>query len=390
VATAEIIKPAQRLKGFAALDQVCDRLLGISREKQRVDTYRCGIKRVFRRLHELGVACIEDVNAATVNRFQRLLRREKPDAPDRWYAEELRWFKTVCNKCTELEIISRRVEFPPIPPPKSFPRVNPIRRLSAKQIGALLGHLQAGAGTWEGKRLYCLVVTVLFTGLRKDEAVKLRVVDVRFDERLIHVRRRDNSPRSNVRDWTPMADRLALVLRGWTLETGCEWLFPGKKRRTPWTGGGSGHCISPLEQLRAAGECVGISGLTLEMLRQYFKDNAAPQAPAGLEQSVLPVNGGRAVEFIEGKTDRAVVLDEDRNTVSKKLSPSQYRCLRALCDRWPNAVSHQQMSATCPGGWWKVLYSMKKSDSDWNYAILFPDKRRPEHGERGYRIRTVV
>ena len=41
--------------------------------------------------------------------------------------------------------------------------------------------------------------------------------------------------------------------------TKCEWLFPGKKRRGPWTCGGPG--VSPLDQIKALGARAGVENL---------------------------------------------------------------------------------------------------------------------------------
>lgn len=149
------------------------------------------------------------------------------------------------------------------------------RHCSIAEICRLLCLLdrEAREGGWPAWRLQALVYTYVHTGLRKSEALGLRVSDYR--DGVFRVRgnsRRDLKTRSS-RRVVGASPELVTVLDWWIPRCGSsEWLFPGVIRRGPWLGGSPGY--RPLDQVRAAGERAGIEGLTIHSLRRSIATHA--------------------------------------------------------------------------------------------------------------------
>jgi integrase len=139
----------------------------------------------------------------------------------------------------------------------------PLRHHSAESIGRLLQHLdgQVGGG-WKAARLQALVYLLAYTGLRRGEALHLHASDVDLERRVLKIQpRRSHALKTRSSAATlPLADPLLEVLRLWLPRCGGQWLFPGARLAGPWTGGPPGQ--KPIDQIRKAGEAVGIQGLT--------------------------------------------------------------------------------------------------------------------------------
>jgi integrase len=141
---------------------------------------------------------------------------------------------------------------------------------------------------WRARRLLALASTFAYTGLRRDEGLKLRVEDVDLDRRVIFLMERKGRRLKTEASAqpVPIPDALAPILEDWMShrmdrEEGgyhflrdeeCPWLFPGVSRRNAWTGGPRGH--SPLDVLKAAGERAGVHGLNFLSFRHSFATHA--------------------------------------------------------------------------------------------------------------------
>lgn len=146
------------------------------------------------------------------------------------------------------------------------------RHLGLAEIGRLLALLdaEAAAGDWPQWRLQALVYTYLHTGLRKCEALGLRLEDVHLDRGLVRLRphsKRKLKTRTSARLVGIPAD-LGAVLGRWIprVGPGCEWLFPGVRRTKPWFHGPVGR--KPLDEVKAAGERAGVPHVTIHALRR--------------------------------------------------------------------------------------------------------------------------
>lgn len=150
------------------------------------------------------------------------------------------------------------------------------RHLSAVQARALLDRAErelidaAAPDRWEAMRLATLVRLVLSTGLRRSEALGLRVEDVDLAGGMLVVRpngRRHLKPGASRRR-VPIPHPLRLALEAWLAAVDSEWLFPGVTRVGPWLSGPRGQ--KALDRVRQLGERAELPGVTILALRHTY------------------------------------------------------------------------------------------------------------------------
>lgn len=163
------------------------------------------------------------------------------------------------------------------------------RYQTRESIERLLGLVdtEASEGGWKAGRRQALVYLLAFTGLRKGEALNLKTFDVDLGARVITI-----APRRTFRPKTkksaariPLAEPAAQVLALWLPRTGCDWVFPGVELKGPWLGGCPGY--KPLDEVRAAGERAGITGLTIASFRKTIGTLAKRWGMGQLELKAL-------------------------------------------------------------------------------------------------------
>lgn len=147
---------------------------------------------------------------------------------------------------------------------------------SIEEICALLDLLDAEAivGGWFEMRLQALGYTYALTGLRKSEALGLKVGDVDLGRKVIKLktRRRRKLKTKNSSQPLGIAPELHVVLGRWIPQCDSPWLFPARGRKVqrattvPWLHGPRGE--KALDQLKAAGQRAGIGNLTIHSLRR--------------------------------------------------------------------------------------------------------------------------
>ena len=169
------------------------------------------------------------------------------------------------------------------------PRPKTPAHRSAEQIGRLLELLdaEAGGGAWEAGRLQALVYTYAFTGLRKTEALMLEQIDVDLSDRTVTIQPKPDWRPKTVKSAArlPLAPPLAEVLARWLPRTGCQWVFPGRRLRGPWTGGPQGR--KAIDEIRSAGQRAGIGGLTILGFRKTVGTLAKSWGISQLELKAL-------------------------------------------------------------------------------------------------------
>jgi integrase len=140
---------------------------------------------------------------------------------------------------------------------------------------------EQGWPRWRARRLYALVATFAYTGLRRDEALNLHAEDIDFDLRMIMlVERSKRMKTEKSAQPVPMPAALVPILEGWLEHWAdgpeglpeCPFLFPGVTRVGPWNGGPPGH--RPIDQIKAAGERAGVQGFTFLSLRHSYATHA--------------------------------------------------------------------------------------------------------------------
>jgi integrase len=148
------------------------------------------------------------------------------------------------------------------------------RHQTLAEMSRLLGYLRERSSSWGGLRLFALAATVAYTGMRRNEALFLRLNDVDLAERLIWIERTAERDLKTDRAGqpVPICDELAEVLGRWLPEAGPTWLFPTRDRRSPWTGGNPG--TKPLCRLKRAAAACGVEGVTWLSLRHSWATHA--------------------------------------------------------------------------------------------------------------------
>ncbi len=143
---------------------------------------------------------------------------------------------------------------------------------SIQEVARVLEYLGAGIGNWVNHRLYALVATVAYTGLRRDEALTLMVIDVSLVWGVLNISDRQRRKTEASAATVPIPPELAGILRAWLPRCGCEWVFPGVSALRPWTGGACGERAG--DRVRQAGQEVGVTGFTLQSLRHTWATHA--------------------------------------------------------------------------------------------------------------------
>jgi integrase len=191
----------------------------------------------------------------------------------------LRCLKTACNYALQMGYLRStpfafrkqwvRTPEPSVREHHSREEIARVLDLMARDVTRKDGWAQ-----WRARRLHALAATVAFTGMRRMEALYLKVEDVLLDERMILiVSRPDNRLKTpNSAQPVPIPDALHKILNVWLPDTGCEWAFPNVYRTAPWTGGSPGY--KPLDRMKRLGKRAGVAGFTFMSLRHSWATHA--------------------------------------------------------------------------------------------------------------------
>ena len=98
---------------------------------------------------------------------------------------------------------------------------------SIEEVARVLEYLSAGIGNWVSHRLYALVATVAYTGLHRDEALTLMVIDVSLVWGVLNISDRQQRRPKRARRPCRYRPNFSEILRAWLPRCGCEWVFPG-------------------------------------------------------------------------------------------------------------------------------------------------------------------
>jgi integrase len=153
-----------------------------------------------------------------------------------------------------------------------FPRAAPPvkrRHLDHDQVVRLLEHLGRHAGEgWREHRLYALASVVAYTGLRRNEALRLQLEDLDATAGVLQVVARLRLKTVGSAAPVALPPELAPILERWTPSAGPDWLFPGWQRVGPWQGGAPGY--RPGDRLAQAGVACGVPGVGFHALRHTW------------------------------------------------------------------------------------------------------------------------
>jgi len=186
---------------------------------------------------------------------------------------EIGYLRAACNYAIEEGYLEHGPRWRRVTPRRSAPMRTILHQ--REDIGRVLELLKTGASTWAGHRLFALASLVAYTGLRRDEALRMRIEDVRLSSGVLYVVARTRLKTEASEAPVPIPPDLAEVLTTWIPLAGSEWLVPGARRLVPWMNGRPG--TRPIDRLKAAGRDAGIEGLTFQSLRHTFATYARHQ-----------------------------------------------------------------------------------------------------------------
>jgi integrase len=346
------------------MDILADKIITLYKDNQYSRRTVSQTRRAFRiAIEEAGIKSVADLDDNGVVRYIRALKKGYPDLPPSVSAELLRRLQAICGHLLTFGDLEALPKFPPIPQAKSFKKDRQPAIPAPQAIRRLLEHLHRESGTWDGLRLYSLVVVVVYTGLNLRHAIGLLIEDVDFNDDLIKVRK-EEIPRSVAPKRVSLPAEAKLILKAWIPKTGCAWLFPGKRRTGPWCTGNAG-IYGPCKPLRTAGAAVGIPNLTFDTLRLFFKKDARTR-PHSLDGAAKPP--GTCVVTLEEETRRAFIRGKDMAI----LTHSRFKLVKLLHDAGPQGLSATEMDQSEEGGWRQTLLGLRKSDPAWLETIVFP------------------
>jgi len=139
---------------------------------------------------------------------------------------------------------------------------------SIDELRRVLDYLRARTGTWDGARVYTLASFLLHTGCRRNETLLGHLDDLDLDTGLYEVVARTRLKTERSARLVPLPPDLVEDLRRWMPQAASVWLFPNLSRTGPWVSGAPGR--RPTERLRAAGDAVGVAGLTCQSMRHCY------------------------------------------------------------------------------------------------------------------------
>jgi integrase len=204
-----------------------------------------------------------------------LAARMGPGSHDNTVATKVSYLRRACSYAVAMGYLASS----PFGAWKGFVRWRPSGPATVHSpgaIGKVLGSLLArSADSPEAGRLHAWAWLLAHTGLRRDEALFLRVEDLDLAGATVTVRRRLKRP--TTARTIPLPPGLPAVLAGWLPRRPdpagtCPWVFPNR-RGNPWSGGACGY--RPIDKLRAAGERAGVKDFTPKSLRHSFATIAA-------------------------------------------------------------------------------------------------------------------
>lgn len=213
----------------------------------------------------------------------------------------------------------------------------PLDAPTAEQMTGLLNLLLDRSITWEGHRLFALVMIVAYAGLRRNEALNLRWEHCDIADRIFRVM---SAPLA--RRVRPMPAKIAEVLDRWRPHCDSEWVIPHKLLTGPWTGGPPGQ--KPIHRLRDAGQMAGIDHLSFERLGAFWSSQLERVHLPGFEDRPSPLryHRGPLVKKPGPPPSRATVLDLSRGPdypplvrgepLSRLLTLREFEILKAMME----------------------------------------------------------
>jgi integrase len=353
---------------------------------------------------DLEASTVDQLDDDFVRRFYAHVDKTLADRGEGYRHSLKMMFNRLCRLAHKWELLIILPALAKLPQPDDLPRSKPAPPTLA-HVKALLDYLAPCAVTWEGYRLLSAVATIVWTGLLRDEALRLRVEDVDLETGRIRVRRREKMRRTRLPSVVLIPDELRPILAGWIPLTRSNLVFPGNWRMGPWSPHSGPTCADTA--LKEACRAAGLPHMTFDGLRRFFIANARP-AIRGLEmgtvppgpiqddpQQLLPRGGGegprprrpnhRRPELATYAPDPVPAIKLGARGAARirgidmgVLRPAPYRALKLLRNAWPGGLSKEEMTRKYGGESWRQALMRLRKNPTWRSAIGFPEK-----GHRG-------
>jgi integrase len=173
-----------------------------------------------------------------------------------------------------------------------LPKMKDKRCLSREEIRRILDmaarHVaeRSGWAQWRARRLLAVIAIVAWTGIRRNECLRLELGDVDLVNRVIWIRPHGHGERlktSASEQPIPIADALLPYLTDWMshrldapvgypMPAECRFFIPTLNRKASWTSGQPGG--KALDRLKAVALLAGVDGATYQSLRRAWATNA--------------------------------------------------------------------------------------------------------------------
>jgi integrase len=331
---------------------------------------------VFRRVlaiveRDVGVKTAAELeDRDIVRRFDEGLPKGAPGAGPSTRRTMTATFYAFIRLGRKLGILHALPELPAIPDSRTFPRGERSSPPSEGDVRSLLRYLHK-ANTWEGRRLRALVYVVADAGIPLIEALRLNVADVNLASRMITIRFRGGKPRA-----VRISKGLASTLAAWIPTTECEFVFPGTQRLGPWAHTGNWD-YSPLGALRSACHAVGIQPVNYQKLLRFHAEQSERSLPLEEKRPIKTPKADAATPHLAPSVVLSGPAKQPLVYRRKKplLSAFTYKAVAVLLKAGPEGLSSGEIKPQYGSkGWRETLARLKKSDRDWDSAIVFPEK----------------
>jgi integrase len=261
------------------------------------------MRQVLNAVESLGITSTADLTVPFVVRF---VQSRPPNESPYTTHGLLGVLRVVCNYAEQtarvrispfrLRKLSRWVRLQPLEGKRHCTReeIRRVLELLARDVETLAGWAQ-----WRARRLQAVVAIIAYCGLRKMEALRLRIGDVDLENRIIHIRPAGGDRLKTAASHAPVPMPRALVplLQSWIahrmdapfgipLPKTCEFLIPTANRKNCWTSGSTGN--RPLDRLKAVAKRAGVDQISWQALRRSTATHLeAHGCPAPLIARVL-------------------------------------------------------------------------------------------------------
>jgi integrase len=260
--------------------------------------HACRFRQVCREMEALGVESTSDLNLAMVDLFI---------ASKAWKSKfTLQNMLILVRTITHLAVHLHYLEVSPftLKPISKYVKCGKptgMRHLTRVQCRALLDQVakekaeRHGWGRWKAYRLELAVNIALFTGMRKNELLRLQIQDVDLDARLIRLsphNERSEFKTDASEDSVPIPEALAPLIdewvRRWRLavphgfrlpDPVPPWLIPTCSRKAPWVSGSPQS--RSIYQLKLVAGRAGIANANWHMLRRSLATHLEAKGVGG-------------------------------------------------------------------------------------------------------------